>query len=99
MKGKIFIKDWLRLKPYNKQNPTDLYYLKVANEVKKAFVKFGGFGLYKEINNENLVNSFSCFLTSYFEDVISKTGIWDAFVSLHSKMYGKKLPFSHRRTT
>lgn len=93
MKGKIFIKDWLRLKPYNKQIPTDLYYLKIANDVKKAFVKFGGFGLDSEIDNENLVNAFSCFLTSYFEDVISKSGIWDSFISLHSKMYGKKLPF------
>ncbi len=93
MKGKIFIKDWLKLKSYNKQIPTDLYYLKIANEVRNGFVKYGGFGLYKEIKNENLVNSFSCFLTSYFEDVISKSGIWETFIALHSKMYGKKLPF------
>lgn len=93
MKGKIFINDWIRLKPYNKQKPSDLYYLKIANEVKKTFIKSGGLTLNHLINNENLVNSFSCFLTSYFEDVISKSGIWGAFISLHNKMYGKILPF------
>lgn len=93
MNSKIFIKDWLRLKPYKNQGPTDLYYLKIANDVKKVFMKYSGFGLSAEIHNENLVNLFSCFLTSYFEDIISKSGIWEAFISMHVKMYGKKLPF------
>ncbi len=93
MNGRIFIKDWLKLKPYESQVSTDLYYLKISNEVKKAFLGNKGFGLFTEIRNEEMLNLVCCFLTSYFEDVISKSGIWETFISLHSKMYGKKLPF------
>lgn len=34
MEKRIYIKDWLRLKPYIKQTKTDIYYLKICNEVK-----------------------------------------------------------------
>jgi len=93
MNGRIFIKDWLKLKPYQSQVSTDLYYLRISNEVKKAFLKNNGFGLFEEISNEELLNLVSCFLTSYFEDIISESGIWKSFTSLHNKMYGKILPF------
>jgi hypothetical protein len=35
----------------------------------------------------------SCFLTSYFEDIISETNIWNTFINCHTKLYNKKLPF------
>ena len=37
MDKKIVIKDWLELKPYEKQTITDSYYLKICNEVKRVF--------------------------------------------------------------
>jgi len=36
MENRIYIKDWLELKPYEKQTLTDSYYLKICNDVKKA---------------------------------------------------------------
>ncbi|NLN24186.1 MAG: DUF3843 family protein [Bacteroidetes bacterium] len=35
----------------------------------------------------------SCFLTSYFEDLISETNIWNSFVRTHQRLYRKQLPF------
>lgn len=40
-------------------------------------------------------NLLCCFLTSYFEDLISGTNIWNSFVSVHSRLYHKSLPFYH----
>lgn len=37
IKKKIYIKDWLELKPYESHKATDTYYLKMANEVKSIF--------------------------------------------------------------
>lgn len=34
-----------------------------------------------------------CFLTSYFEDLISETNIWNSFVTYHTELYNKPLPF------
>lgn len=39
------------------------------------------------------INLLSCFLTSYFEDLISGTNIWNAFVRAHQRLYNKQLPF------
>ncbi|MGQ9847888.1 MAG: DUF3843 family protein, partial [Bacteroidales bacterium] len=39
------------------------------------------------------INLLSCFLTSYFEDLISETNIWNSFVRTHQRLYGKPLPF------
>ena len=91
-KNKIYIKQWLELKPYLKQVKTDFYYLGLCNKVKDALVfvdnKSGDLGLYDEE-----IDTISCMLVSYFEDIISQTNIWATFVKLHDKMYGKKLPF------
>ena len=35
----------------------------------------------------------ACFLTSYFEDIISETDIWNTFIKTHQKLYKKSLPF------
>lgn len=37
-KQRIYIQQWLDLKPYTKQTVTDSYYLKICNEVKQAIV-------------------------------------------------------------
>ena len=38
LKERIYIKQWLDLKPYDNQSPTDSYYLKLCNEVKQSIV-------------------------------------------------------------
>lgn len=87
---RIYIKDWLELKPYEKQYKTDAYYLKICNKVKDAIVKES---YITELLDDNGLNYLSCFLTSYLEDVISETNIWATFIRLHKQLYNKQLPF------
>ncbi|MDF1548447.1 MAG: DUF3843 family protein, partial [Bacteroidales bacterium] len=90
---RIYIKQWLALKPYEYQVKTDSYYLKLCNEVKKAIVNNErSFVLHMYINIEN-IDLLSCFLTSYFEDLISGTNIWNSFINVHKRLYSKQLPF------
>jgi len=97
LQSKIYLKDWLILKPYQKQAPTDIYYLKVCNKVKQALENsrlssiLATYLPAKTINEE--LNMLACFLTSYFEDLISETNLWLAFTEKHLEMYGKPLPF------
>lgn len=89
MKKKVYIDDWKSLKPYREHSGTDLFYLKVANEVCDELVFYFG----SVFNNDVDPFTFSCFITSYFEDVISKTRIFATFRNKHQEMYGKRLPF------
>lgn len=92
MKNKIYIKQWLDLKPYHKQCPTDTYYLRLANEIRESFQEFDILDQLLDITNED-TNILACILASYFEDIISETNIWNTFVKLHTRMYGKPIPF------
>jgi len=92
MDSKIYIKQWLELKPYSNHSKTDTYYLKLSNDVKNVLVKRGSSFLKKYIN-EAEIDLVSCFLVSYFEDIISGTNIWTTFVKNHKKLYNKELPF------
>ncbi len=90
---KVYIDDWMEFKPYDKHSSTDLYYMKIANEVQLAIQSSEYIDqLYDYFDEEDIVN-LSCFLTSYFEDIISETNVWNSFVSLHNKKYNKLLPF------
>ncbi len=92
-KQRIYIKDWLLLKPYDKQTRTDSFYLDICNKVKNTIYSSNiAFGLLEYIDKEDIV-LLSCFLTSYFEDIISETNIWNSFVRIHKRMYKKHLPF------
>ena len=89
---RIYIKDWVALKPYDNHSITDNYYLKISNEVKKVlFLEYGEVLAY--YLNENDIDLMSCFLVSYFEDIISETHIFTAFTNKHQELYNKKLPF------
>lgn len=93
MKNRIYIANWLEFKPYAKQVKTDNYYLKICNNVNKILYsnKYNA-NLEEYLENDEL-DWLSCFLTSYFEDIISGTNIWNTFVSEHKKLYNKQLPF------
>ncbi len=90
---KIFIKDWLELKPYEKQSKTDGYYLKICNDVKRAITTNKHFFVLLIYLDKKDVDILSCFLTSYFEDLISGTNIWNSFIRVHKRLYKKQLPF------
>lgn len=93
MEKRIYIKDWLELKPYEKQTQTDSYYLKICNDVKKVITtNKQSFVLQMYLNNED-IKILSCFLTSYLEDIISETNIWNSFVKIHQRLYKKQVPF------
>jgi hypothetical protein len=93
MVNRIYLKDWLELKPYTKQTSTDSYYLKVCNDVKKVITtNKQSFVVQRFLYNED-INLLSCFLTSYFEDLISGTNIWNSFIRVHQRLYKKQLPF------
>lgn len=92
MKKKIYIKQWLEQKPYSTQTSTDSYYIKLSNDIKTALLDEGSFVLMRYLN-ETEIDVMSCFLASYFEDIISETNIWNSFVNTHYKLYDKKLPF------
>ena len=76
MKKRIYIKEWLELKPYETQTITDGYYLKLCNEVKKKLMD-NHFVLSKKYFDTKYVNILSCFITSYFIDIISETKYLD----------------------
>ena len=91
-KNRIYIKDWLELKPYEKQTTTDAYYLQLSNKVKDKLIN-NHYDIISHYFDEEFINLLSCFLVSYFEDIISETNIWTSFVELHKELYNKPLPF------
>lgn len=93
MDKRIYIKEWLELKPYEKLAATDSYYLKICNSVKRVITtNKQSFILQRYLETKN-IDLLSCFLTSYFEDLISETNIWNSFVQTHQQLYKKHLPF------
>jgi hypothetical protein len=93
MDKRIYIKEWLELKPYEKQTATDGYYLKLSNVVKKAITtNKQSLVLQIYLDNEEL-GYLACFLTSYLEDLISETNIWNTFIKIHKRLYKKQLSF------
>jgi hypothetical protein len=93
LKERIYIQRWLDLKPYESQTPTDGYYLKLSNDVKKSIItNKQSFILQIYLDNDE-IDVLACFLTSYFEDLISETNIWNTFIKAHKKLYRKHLPF------
>ncbi len=91
MKKSIYIKDWLTLKPYASVGQTDLYYLKICNEVYKNLDNHIKLLLYNYIEEKD-IKMLCCFLVSYFEDIISETNLWFSFKLKHKELYNKTLP-------
>jgi len=92
MKERIYIKEWLELKPYETQTITDGYYLKLSNEIREKLIS-NHYDILSEYFDNEYINMLSCFIASYFEDIITETNIWTSFVELHQELYKKKLPF------
>ena len=93
MNTRIYIPDWLSWKPYNRQVKTDLYYLNLCNQVRRELVTGDQAITLLSYLSYDQLNQLCCFLTSYFEDLISGTNLWNSFVSVHTRLYKKALPF------
>lgn len=83
---------WLSFHSYSAPQQSDFYYLKLCNEI------------YTMLENEDFPDEelslsdeekkkLACFITGYFEDVISGPGLWKAFITQVSELYGTYLPF------
>lgn len=93
MRKKIYLDTWLNLKPYDKQAPTDKYYLRLCNEVYDV-LRQDDFLISSELKlSESRIQSLACFLTCYFEDLVSGTNVWNSFVRKHQELYGRLIPF------
>lgn len=84
-KSVIYPKEWLAIHPYVSLQPSDNYFVQLANT------------LYSSCSIPELPDSFrrklSLYVAAYLEDVISELGLWKSFTAEHKKLYGKRLPF------
>ena len=100
MKNKIYIKHWLALKPQHYSSNTDFYYLKVANKINSNInTNPNTYSFLNEFLSKDDQLVFSCFLTCYFEDIISGINLWKTFKSCYKKFYNKNLPFYNTNET
>lgn len=92
-KHRISLQDWQDVKPYNKTSKTDLYYLDISNQIRdKIYEEDLHIALRDFIREEGIV-LYSVFITSYLEDIISGSELWNSFIKKHKEIYGENLPF------
>lgn len=87
---KIYPKEWLELHPYKQTDSTDLYYTGIAN---KLYSCLNDSIISYTFDDDDNMRYISLCLAAWFEDVISQTGIWQAFTAECKKRYGSYLPF------
>ena len=83
---------WLSFHSYNAPLQSDYYYLKLCNEIYNMLRDDDFPDEVIAITDEQKKN-MACFITGYFEDVISGPGLWKAFITQVSELYGTYLPF------
>ena len=91
-KRNIYMQRWLSFHHYSAPQQSDFYYLKLCNEIFSMLEEddFPDEELsLSEVEKKNL----ACFITGYFEDVISGPGLWKAFITQVNGLYGRYLPF------
>ena len=92
---KIYPIQWLVYHPYETSDATDRYYCNLVNKLLKTIGKYDIMAgtLLEDEDIEHLYENAAFFLTGWFEDIISQTGIWQIFTSECKKRYGSRLPF------
>jgi len=87
--SRIALKDWLEYHPYKREVSSDHFYIELCNDIQHEM-------LHVDVR-DYLVGAdykyLACMLACYFEDTVSKTGIWASFIDEHHHLYGKYLPF------
>ena len=87
--SRIVLKDWLEYHPYDKEVPSDHFYIALSDDIQHEI-------LFIDVE-DHLVGvdykCLACMLVCYFEDIVSQTDMWTSFINKHHKLYGKYLPF------
>lgn len=89
MSKKIYPKEWSATHPYKRSDASDLYYTAIANKVLNVLDS----NQLDDVLNREMVRPTALALTSWFEDIISQVGIWQAFTTECKRRYGSYLPF------
>lgn len=92
-KKRISLEDWQDIKPYEKTSKSDLYYLKICNEIQDKIYQQDFHLPLRDFIREEGISLFCMFLTSYLEDIISGSEVWGSFTKKHREIYGNPLPF------
>lgn len=81
----IYPNDWLQIHPYRVQQPSDGYFVDLANQLYKVC----------DLPKLSLAGKkrVCLYLAAYLEDQISGLGLWKSFVEEHERLYGAPLPF------
>ena len=87
----IYLEQWLSFHPYQRPVQSDYYYLKLSNEI-YAILK-DDFDITESEYSAEETKNLACFLSCYFEDVISGPGLWRTFIGQVKELYGTWLPF------
>lgn len=90
---KVFMSDWLKLKPYSNPNlQYDNFYLNLCNEIYEILKDEEDFFEQQDMEREQ-IKQLTCVVVSYYEDFISEIGIWNAFTEHNKNTIGEYLPF------
>ncbi len=89
-KNQIFNNDWMEFHLNSKCSESDLYYVRLCNRIFKNIPTKYSLDVLNDVENRK---ELVCVLVSYFEDIVSEIGIWQAFTGEHYRLYGKYLPF------
>ena len=88
----VHMKQWLSYHTYKAPQRSDFYYLNLCNEIYDIVMEHGDFDEEISLSDEEKKN-LACFITGYFEDVISGPWLWKAFITQVHELYGTYLPF------
>ena len=79
---RIFRNTWLEVRPYEKDLPTDQFYIRLSNRLKElCYRNTGLLSEFKELEEDDY-DVLSCLAAAYLEDVVSGTGIFQNFVRI-----------------
>jgi hypothetical protein len=92
MKDKVLLKDWLAFHPYESAVQSELYYLRICNEILGVLLA-EGMDYWENLLDREELKELACFLTCYFEDVISGPGLWRCFTAAMEELYDYPLPY------
>lgn len=84
-RNRIYANDWIHIHPYRQQQPSDSYFIDLANQLLQTGNPTG--------IPEAVHRKLCLYVSAYLEDIISGLGLWDSFIGKHRQLYGKELPF------
>ena len=81
----LYMKHWLHLHPYKAVQPSDAYYVELANRLLKAMTL--------PALSVDVRCRASLYLAAYLEDQVSGLNLWQTFLKEHTRLYNRVLPF------